>query len=298
MEAVRGLHDLGDYAGAQGHCGVGEGRPEDGLGGHAQFTAFAGAPGVLGVDAGEGGELLAVDDAFPQGKEPFLDRHGSGFPVGVDADLAELVLDRNHRQVFLGDRVQELLDVVRGDLRNRGGDGALFLLGQALVLEELAPFLAEPVQGFPKVFLHLFVPAQIGPELVDAVVQFAFHHLVVDGERVDPGLHQEDLGFHHVLQDGAAHVPVGGPALGLHLLHFALDVRDHDHFVSHDGDGLVHKSALVFLGGEGGRDQQCRRKDDKPLLHINKSQIFPCSGRRSASPVPNRPPNHAFWCSG
>ena len=89
----------------------------------------------------------------------------------------------------------------------------------------------------------------------------------------DAGLHQEDLVLHHPFQDGAAHVPVGGPALGLLLLHGAFDVRDEDHFVADDGDGLVHEPARVLLGGKARREKQGRCEDDKSELHINKLPI-------------------------
>ena len=259
---------------AQGHRGIGEGRPEDGLGGHAQFTAAAGTAGILGIDAGEGCELLAVDDALAEGQEPLLDGHRRRLAVGIDTDLAELVFDRDHGKIVRRHGVQELLDVIGRHFRDVPRDRALLVLDEALVLEHLPPLLAQLVQGFAEVFLQFFVAAEIGAELVDAVGQFAVHHIVADREGVDAGLHQEDLGLHHVLQDVAAHVPVGGPALGLHLLHLALNIGDQNHFVAHNGDCLVHEAALVLLGGEARCQKKGRREDDNSTFHINKSQIF------------------------
>ena len=122
-------------------------------------------------------------------------------------------------------------------------------------------------------FFHFLVTAQEGAVLVDAVGQFSVHHVVIDGQGVDAGLHQEDLVLHHPFQEGAAHIPVGGPALGLLLLHGTLDVRDQDDFVADDGDGLVHESAGILLGGKARRQEQGRCEDEKSELHINKLPI-------------------------
>ena len=173
MESVRGLYDLGDDAGLQGHGSVGERRPEDRLRSHAELAALAGAAGVLGIDAGEGREFLAGDNPLAEAEELFLDRKLRGFAVGVDAHLAELVLDRNHREVFDVDAVEVLLHIVGSELRDGGCHLRLLLLGKALVLKGFLPFSAKPVERLPEVFLHCRVAAEGSPDLVYPLVELA-----------------------------------------------------------------------------------------------------------------------------
>ena len=216
-------------------------------------------------------------------------------PVRVDGDLAELVLGRNQRNILPGQGIEILLHVVGRQFRDVRGDLGLLLLDQALVLHGLAPLLAKAVQRLAEVFLDGLVAAQPRPEHVHLLGQFALDHVHVHAQRVHARLHQEDLGFHHVLQHFAAGVPVGSHALGAHHLHLPFDVGDGDRFGADDGDGLVDQAVPIFLGrsqqgqAEGGGQRRGFENPDSHMQFPFEFNAFRSDGPwpSPASPVPN-----------
>ena len=82
------------------------------------------------------------------------------------------------------------------------------------------------------------------------LVQLAGHIFLIDSEGVDPGLHEEELGIKHLLEMFASYILVGVVvAVNPHRHDLALKLGEGNHFIADNGDGLVHKAALVFLGG-------------------------------------------------
>ena len=193
MESVRSLDYLRNGSGPQGHGGIGEHGPIDRLGGHAELSSPPGAARILGIHACERGELLTVKNAFAQGEKTFLHSNSRRLAVRVEAYLAHLILDRDYRKPVDIDGVEVLLDVVRSHLRNGLGYVGLLLLGKAHVLELLAPFFAQPVEGLAEILLKALVPSGIGAVLVNAAGKLVFDHVAADGKRVDARLHQEQF---------------------------------------------------------------------------------------------------------
>ena len=181
--------------------------------------------------------------------------------VGIDAYLADLVFDRHHGETIHGGGVQVLLHVVGRHLRDLAGDFLLLLLGEGIVFYLLAPLLAELVDGLVEVFLHAFVAAEGRAHLVHLLGQLGLDHFLVDGQGVEPGLHEEEFALHHVLKELAADVAVGRIAAGVHHLDFLLDFGEGDEFAADHGHGLVHDAAVFLRGRRHAEGQQRRGKD-------------------------------------
>ena len=193
VEAVGGLDDLRDDPRLEGHGRIAEGRPENRTGSHAELAAAAGAARVFGVDAGEGREFLAVDDALTDVEKALLGCKSRRFPVGIEADLAELVADRHFGKVF-GRRIgQVFLDIIGCDFGNAAGDFLLLLLGQGLIFEGRLPFLAQTVKGLAEIGLDGLIASELGTDAVEPLRELALDHIGVDGQGVDPGLDKENL---------------------------------------------------------------------------------------------------------
>ena len=193
MEAVGGFHDLRNHTGTERHRRIGERRPENRLGSKTKFATLAGAAGILGIQPGQGREFLPCHYPLAERQEFFLDGHVRGLPVGIDANLAQAVFDGDNRKVLDVGGIQILLHVVRGKFRDIGRDLSLLLLCKTLVLKRFPPLLTQPVQGLPKILLNLRVAAEGCPDLVDPLRHLTFHHILVHGQGIQPGLHQEQL---------------------------------------------------------------------------------------------------------
>ena len=193
METVRSLHDLGHHARLERHGCIREYRPEYRLRSHSELTAPSCTARVLGIDTCKCRELLSVDDTLTDGKETLLYRKISSLAVRIDADLAELVLYRNHRKVLDISLINILLDIIWSELRYLRCDLLLHLLGQGLVLDILSPLLTELVYRLSELLFHGILAAEIGLEHVHPVGKFAFHHFIVHSQRVHPRLHKEEL---------------------------------------------------------------------------------------------------------
>ena len=145
----------------------------------------------------------------------------------------------------------------------------LHLLGEVLVLEGLGPFLTELVDALSEHFLDCLLASVHGLELVHPAVHVAGYHIVVDGERVYPRLHQEQLRFEHAFQHAAAHIGIVRYALSLHILDFLLEGTDGYHLVAYHGNGLVDESRRILLGACCQRRKH-QTRDGQISLHINK----------------------------
>ena len=217
-------------------------------------------------------ETLSVQDALTDREQALLHGQRRAFTVGIDADLAHLVFHRHYRKRGNVRGIEELPDIIRGDLRNRRYDIALLLLGKALVLELLTPFVAEAVEGFVEILLDILIAAEHRTDLVDTAGKLVLDHIAVDGKRVYARLHEEQFGLEHLFEHLATHAPVGRQALGAHHLHLRLDVGERYHFVAHDGDGLVYQTSFISLReGRGAAARQCGggRQHDDCLSHLS-----------------------------
>ena len=100
----------------------------------------------------------------------------------------------------------------------------LLLLSEAQVFELAPPFRAEPVEGLAEIFLDFLLPTKVSEHLVDVLRQPALDIVRIDDQGIDPGLHEEQLGFKDLLQQVAPDVPVRSHALGAHALHLFFKV--------------------------------------------------------------------------
>ena len=250
MEAVGGLDYLGDAAGLEGHGGIGELRPEDALGSHSELAALAGRAGVFRIQTRQRGELLPSHDTFADCEQTLLARHRRRFTVGIDADLAHLVFDRDDGEALHICGIEILTHIVRGELGDVFGYFLLFLLDEGVFFELVLPLLTELENGLAEVFLRLFVATEGSAHLVYPLGKLGLHHLVVHLQGVDAGLHEEELGLKHALEEVATGVAVRSHALGAHHLHLLLEFAQRDELATHDRYGLVDY-AVVFLGLRG-----------------------------------------------
>ena len=228
------------------------------------------------------------------GEQALLDGEGGRLAVRIHADLAHLVLDRHHRQRGHLDRVEILMHVIRGQRGEFLGDLLLLLLGQGLLLELRAPFLAELVDGLAELLLELLLAARQGQVVGHILLQLGGHLVLVDHQGVHAGLCQIKFGLHHIFQDLAA---VGGLALCPRGLDLRLDIGERDHLVAHDGHGLVHDSLIPLCGSGHARQhhQRTEGRNFQAIIHADKSQNYYFRARSPASPVPNWSSVRAFW---
>ena len=208
VEAIRRLHNLRNHARFQGHGRIREGRPENRLGCHAEFATLAGAARVFGIDTGQRGEFLSVDDTLPKRQQFLFHGQFRSLAVRIDANLAQLVFLRNHRQVVHRGGIQVLFYLIGRKIRNLRGNLRLLLLGKAHVFELFAPLVAKLIDWFAKILLHLIVTPQLGTDAVDLLGQLPFHHVEIHRERVHTGLHEQQFAFQHRFQQFATHVAV------------------------------------------------------------------------------------------
>ena len=112
------------------------------------------------------------------------------------------------RKVLGVNRVKIFLYIIRCHLRDLLHDLLLGLLCEAHVLVLLAPFLTEAVERLAEIFLNLVLAAEVGQHPVRLLGKASLNHVLIDRERVDPGLHQEYLRFENRFQHLAADIPV------------------------------------------------------------------------------------------
>ena len=276
MEAVGRLHDLRDLSHLERHGGVGEGRPEDRLGGHAQLAALGHAARILRIEPRQRREALPVHDALAQADQLLLDGQLGRFLVGIQADLADPVFGADHRKVFRRGLLDIFLDVTRGDFRNVLRHVALHLLDERLVAQGGLPLLAELVERFAEILFGLLFAAEGHHHLVHALLEHRRHLGVVDDQRVETGLRQEKLRDQEILKNLAAGGLVDRQAAGALHLGFRLDFGEHHDIVSDQGDGLVD-DAVVFLAPQR-QDGQQQQSGCKYLFHLhNQNKHSACS---------------------
>ncbi len=251
VEAIRRLHNLRNHARFQGHGRIREGRPENRLGCHAEFATLAGAARVFGIDTGQRREFFPVDDPLPERQQLFFYSQFRGLAVRVDANLAQLVFLRDHRQVIHRCGVQILFYLIRRQIRNLRGNLGLFLLGEAHVFKLFAPLVAELIDGFAEILFHLLIAAQLGAHAVDLLGQFPFYHIHIHRERVHTGLHEQEFALQHRFQQFATHVAVRRHALCAPHLDFAFNLGNGDHFTADHGHGLINHLIFLCRGLEG-----------------------------------------------
>ena len=99
-----------------------------------------------------------------------------------------------------------------------------------------------------EVLLHLLLAAQVGDEVVDAAVHLVHHLRVLDLDRVDARLVQEQFVNRHLLGDDAIGVAVDVLTLILQLQILLLDVALEDGLVAHHPGHLLGNIVLCHSG--------------------------------------------------
>ena len=220
--------------------------------------------------------------------------------------MAELVLDRHHGQAVNRRRIDVLPYIIGSYLRHCLGYVLLFLLHEGAFFDLLAPFLTKLIHRLPEIGRHSIVSAKGGAHLVHLLGQLGLHIVLVDGERVDAGLHQEEFAAHHILKELAADVTVRGIAAGAHHLHLLLYFRKGDKLAAHHGDGLIDNVLILLRRRREAAPQQRERYNCSFEFHTPGmvckacSKIIPRPWRRDASPKPMRrqgSPQRCGWPS-
>ena len=225
MEAVRRLHNLGNHTRLERHRRIRKCRPENRLRRKPQFAALPRAARVLRINTGQCREFLTVDNSLTDAQQPLLHRKIRSLAVRIDTDLAQLILNRNHRQVRCISLGNILLHIVRSQFRHCRSDLRLHLLGKRHILKLLLPFLTKFIHRLAVGLLHIVITPELCTHLVDTLRQSACHHLLVHREGIHTRLHQEKLRLKHTLQLLATHIPVGIHPLHTHIQNLLLQFR-------------------------------------------------------------------------
>lgn len=261
MEPILSFDDGRDFAGFEGECGGLEFSDHVAASEETEFATLSRGAGVFGIEGGEGGEAVTGENTLAQFVQFELDTFTF---IVIDIWFAcyfgNFECFGDIGDTVGGDFVEELVDLVRGDL-DCAGQTVLHPLGQHTVTEHGGDEVFHLVVGIACSLAYSFAASILAFVGFEIILDIGFNFLVGNLGTVEFTFVDKELVYEQALKDIAAVLEcvfVSLPDTNSEIS--VLNIGEFDDVFADNSDDLVDDSGLGV--GTRGRNL-CRRSRQK-----------------------------------